>query len=298
MKRFVRFSLLILTVLLISTEVLAQKIKIKKDYLYIDKHKTPITIDIKHKSVDNMGDFHQIYTFTDTSSGRVFLYVDYKGYLIPGIEVSSVDGKLSWLEISNANRSKTNSVDFEGGLFSSKKKIILALLNEYQLFNHNGVVDYQKINEFMTTNTHSIVKAQAATELEISAELRKLDPYISSDLSIRQGGPIGDKIGRLEVPENHNQNPNPNTVLTYRVYDLDENLIASASTRFNFPMVKVSLIDEIRFEYRTRFGLSSQIGGASFLEELLEQLIMKGYHLGHHYNEINILPDMGENAVN
>src|SRR5690606_38787482 len=109
MTSFLRLTLPVLTVLLISNNALAQKIKIKKDFLYIDKKKTPITIDIEHKSVDNRGDFHQIYTFTDTSSNRVFLYVDDIGYLIPGI-----NGKLSWLEISNADRSKTNSVDFEG----------------------------------------------------------------------------------------------------------------------------------------------------------------------------------------
>lgn len=289
MKLHIRFILLVLTVLLISNNALAQKIKIKKDFLYIDKQKTPITIDIKHKSVDNMGDFHQIYTFTDTSSNRVFLYVDDIGYLIPGI-----NGKLSWLEISNADRSKTNSIDFEGGLFSSKKKIVLAFLNEYQFFNHEGVVNYQKINEFMATKTRSVVKEQAMKELGETAKLRELDPHISTDLSIRQGGPTGDRIGRLELPGNQNSN----SILVYRVYDLDENLIATASTQINFPVVSVSLIDEISFEYRTRFGLSSQIGGASFLEELIEQLILKGYELGHHYNEINMAPEMDANMLN
>lgn len=131
-------------------------------------------------------------------------------------------------------------------------------------------------------------------ELGETAKLRELDPHISTDLSIRQVGPTGDRIGRLELPENQNSN----SILVYRVYDLDENLIATASTQINFPVMSVSLIDEISFEYRSRFGLSSQIGGTSFLEELIQRLIFKGYHLGHHYNEANMASDMDASAVN
>src|SRR5690606_16943981 len=127
MKLCTRLTLFILALLLISNNALAQKIQVKKDFIYIDKKKTSIIIDIKHKTMKNMGDFHQVYTCTDASSDSVFLYVDYQGYMIPGI-----NGKLSWMEISDADRSKTNSVDFEGGLFSSTKKIVLFLLNEHQ----------------------------------------------------------------------------------------------------------------------------------------------------------------------
>lgn len=289
MKPCIRLTLFALIILFISNSALAQKIKIKKDILYIDKQKTPISIDIKYKAMENLGDFHQVYTFTDTSSNSVFLYADFKGYSILGIE-----DKLSWLEISDANRSKTNSVDFEGGLFSSKKKVVLALLNKYQFFDHEGVVNHQKINEFLASNTQSVVKEQALKELEKIARLQEFKPYVSLNLSVHQGSLEGDVIGRVEVPENRSSTG----FSTYRVYDLDENLIASARLDPNLPIVSVSLIDKKRFEYNSRFAIALESGNKQFLEELLGQLSLKGYHLGHQYNELNMTADTDENLVN
>lgn len=287
MKFCIRLTLFALSILLISSNVVAQKIKIKKDILYIDKQKTPIAVDIMYETVENMGDFHQVYTFTDTTTNKVFLYADFKGYSILGI-----NEKLSWLEISDAKRSKTNSVDFKGGLFSSKNKVVLALLNKYQFFNHEGVVNHQKINEFLASSTQSVVKEQATKELEKADKLREFKPYVTLDSSIRQGGLKGDVIGRLELPENKNSMG----FFTYSVYDLDDNEIASASIEPSLPVVEVSLIDGKRFEYNSRFGL--QIGSKLFLEELIGHLFLRNYNLGHQYNEISIASDAEADLAN
>lgn len=285
MKNSLGFALLALSVLLSTSLSCAQKVKIKDEVVYIDKQKTPLKLDVEHKSVEYMGDFHQIYKFSDSAKDDVFLLVEYKGVKIPG-----VNGKYGWLEISDGSKSKINSVDFEGGLFSSKQEIVLELINKYQFFNRQGVIDRQKIADFMALETSSTAKTVASKGLESFAKVRELDPYIGSDLTIRQGGPTGEVIGRVGV----SQNQSKNEVSVYRVFDLDENEIATALMQPNIPSLNVTLIDKTHFQYRTGFGLSSQVGGTPFLTELVEKVIHKGYFLGSHYTETNISSNLDE----
>lgn len=280
MKILIALTILLNLTVLLSCASSGQGVRLKKDTLYIDKKETPIKVDLEYNTPDEFYAFHQTYTFREGEKARPFLVVDYKGVQLPG----SYEKKV-WLEISDAERSRTNSVDFKGGLILSKNKIINEMLTKYQFFDRSGIVDHGKISDFMTSGVQSDAKRLAENILEekrSNAEyLEAIDPFVAQDLTVTKGGVLGEPIGRLEIL----QDARPMGSLVIGTYDLADNVIASAKIESNVPMVSVSLIDGRSFEYYTQYGLSAQVGGAGFMNELIEQIILKGFSLGYSYDD-------------
>lgn len=282
MNIIIRIFIIVIPAIIMSCASSGQKIGLKNDILYIDKKETPIKVYHEYKDPDDFYFFHQEYRFFDSSRSTPFLIVDYKGVQVPGRPENVV-----WLEISDAERTKTNSVDFKGGFISSKKHVIKDMINKYHFFNQSGVVDYSRISEFLASGVQADAKSRALNVLSMKKEsyekIKKIDPFVGSDLTVTKGGMLGESIGRIEVADNYNSTG----IMGFSVYDLADNLIASAVLKANYPSVGVSLIDGRRFSYYTQHALSLNItgGGRMLMTELIEQIILKGYSLGYSYDE-------------
>lgn len=280
MKIATGLAVLIQLTVLISCVSSGQGVRLKKDILYVDNIATPIRIDMEYKTPKDFYAFHQSYTFFDGDAAVPFLIVDYKGVLIPGSHEKTV-----WLEISDAERARTNSVNFKAGFIFSKNVVIKEMINTYQFFNRSGNVHYDRIAKFMTTDVQADAKNHAEGIFEKKRRdsdlLHTIDPFVTQDLIVTKGGILGEPIGRLEIL--HDNRPEGSFMVG--VYDLAENQIASSKVEPHIPMVEVSLVDGRRFEYYTHYGLSVQIGGAGFMYELVEQVLLKGFSLGYSYDE-------------
>jgi hypothetical protein len=269
--------------LIFAVSVSAQKIKIKKGIVLIDKAGIPIKIDSEHITTKGgiMGDFHQILTFSNTSASNVFAIVEYKGKMM-----TSNGPKVTWLEISDKNKEKTNSVDIDRDFGGGKKGIVRHLMNKYQFFSIEGVVNQHKITEFFNTITESKAKEKAnkgkAKEKEADDRVSKIRPFVKNDLTtIVTGGRMGTEvIGTVNAPDKyHHTRTTP-----IKIYDLNNNLIASATTDILSPVI-VSLIDGSTFKYDSKYQLSGGLSNSRFLTDLVEKIVGKGYVLGSQINE-------------
>jgi len=267
-------TIILIVSLIFAFPVLAQKIKVKKDIIYIDKVEIPIKVDSEYLSTKGgiSGDFHQVLTFSDATTSENFIIVDHIG------KMTNVGGvKEVWFEISDVSKTKTNSVDFDREFGGGKKGIIKHLLNKYQFFTKEGSIDKDKISAFLLTSTTSTTKEKAnkaiANNTEIEAKVTEINPFVQNDLTtITKGGRLGTEvIGHLTSPDKyHDTRTTP-----IKVYDLDDNMIASATTDILSP-VTVSLIGGASFEYKSKTQLNGGISNQRFLTELLENLIRKG----------------------
>lgn len=289
MKIVIGIFLLINLAVLLSCASNGQGIRLSKGILYVDNVATPIRIDMEYKAPKEFHAFHQSYRFYDRNTEEPFLIVDYKGVQLPGSYK-----KVVWLEISDAEGGRMNSVEFKGGLISSKSLIIKEMIDKYRFFDRAGIVRYDRIAEFMETEIQAQAKhiaTSAMVETSRDAELLEaVDLFVGSDLVVKKGGVLGDPIGRLEVLHDDNQKES----FRVGVYDLAENQIAYSKMNPRIPMVEVNLIDGRRFEYYTHYGLSAQLGGAGFMKELVEQVVLKGFSLGYSYDESAMTSDEPE----
>lgn len=257
-------------VLLFSVAVSAQKIGVKKDIILIDKVAIPVKVETENRATKTMGDYDILYSFTNTNSSELFLKINSIGrMLVPN------GAKESWLEISNADLSKTNAIDIDPDYGVSKKKIISFLINKLEFFDLAGNVNTDKINAFLETSTESKAKAivnKAKNQgKELEAKVAAINPFVQQDLSITKGGRMGTEvIGSVTSPnEYHETRSTP-----IQVYDVDGNLIATATTDVQSP-VKVTLQNGSSFDYKAKRQLS-KLTKQEFLTELIGELIKKG----------------------
>lgn len=280
MKIFIVLTIVINLTVLLSCASNGQGVRLKKNILYVDKKETPIKVDVEYHTPDEFYAFLQTYTFREGDNHRPFVIVDYKGVQVPGSHEKKV-----WLEISDAEKDRSNSVDFKGGVILSKNKVIDEMLNKYQFFDRSGVVDHGKISQFMASGAQADAKRLADNILQEKSAaadyLEAIDPFVTQDLTVTKGGILGEPIGRLELL----QDDRPRGSLVVGAYDLADNVIASAKIEPDFPVVSVSLIDGRSFEYYTQYGLSSLVGGAGFMREFIEQVLLKGFSLGYSYDD-------------
>lgn len=275
--------LILLGILTFVFSASAQKIKIKKGVILIDKVEIPIKVESEYITTKGgiIGDFHHILTFSDVSTSNVFVIVEHIGKMMSPNGV-----KETWLEISDPSKEKTNSVDLDRKFGGGKKGIVNHLMNKYQFFTIEGTVNQNKITEFFNTTTESKAKAKAnkgkAKQKEADDRVSKIEPFVKNDLTtIVSGGRMGTEvIGTVNAPDKyHDTRTTP-----IKIYDLDNNLIATATTDILSP-VTVSLINSSVFDYKNRTQLNGGISNQYFLTELVENIVAKGYVLGNQINE-------------
>ncbi|MDF4220136.1 hypothetical protein PXC01_00965 [Maribacter sp. M208] len=257
-------------VLFFSVSISAQKIGFKKGAILVDKVAIPIKMETEHRATKTMGDYDILYSFTNSNSSELFLQVNSIGrMLVPN------GAKESWLEISNADFSKTNAIDIDPDYGTGKKKIISFLIEKLQFFDLSGNVNAEKISTFLDTKTESTAKEKVNKvknqDKELDAKVAAINPFVQNDLSITKGGRMGtDVIGKVTSPDEYSGTRST----PIKVYDVDGNLIATATTDIQSP-VKVSLQDGSSFEYKAKRQLS-KVTKQEFLTELIGELIKKG----------------------
>ena len=272
-------SFVLILFLTLSGLISAQKIKVKKGTIYIDNVEISINVESEYKATKNMGDFHQILTFSKKEELEPFLIVDYKGKMI-----TPNGPKETWFEISRPNELKTKSIDIDRKYGEGKKGLISHLINKYHFFNKKGVVETKNIEEFFNSETISQSKIKAekgqAKEEDIANRISTIKPFVKNDLkTIVKGGAMGTEvIGTILAPDKYHQTD----TTPIEIIDLDNNVIASASTNI-LAQVNVDLIDGSSFSYKGKYQLNGGLGNHNFLTELVEQVIGKGFELGNSY---------------
>ncbi|MEP2279854.1 hypothetical protein [Maribacter sp.] len=257
-------------VLLLSVSISAQKIGVKKGVILVDKVAIPVKMETEHRATKTMGDYDILYSFTNSTSSELFLQVNSIGrMLVPN------GAKESWLEISNADFSKTNAIDIDPDYGTGKKKIISFLMQKLEFFDLAGNVNTDKINAFLETITESKAKAvvnKAKNQgKELEAKVAAINPFVQQDLSITKGGRMGTEvIGNVTSPDDYSGTRST----PIKVYDVEGNLVATATTDIQSP-VKVSLQDGSNFDYKAKRQLS-KVTKQEFLTELIGELIKKG----------------------
>lgn len=255
----------------------AQKIKVKKEIVFVDGKEIPIRVTNESKSGLGFGDYYQTLTFSDTATSTVFAIVENRGVML-----SPKGYKATWIDVYDAKKEKSNSADFNPGFGSGANKVVLRLMREYQFFNSKGVVSPEKIADFFELTTWSKDKRKAAKMLmsgkQSDSLLNQVRPFVKRDLTtIVKGGALGSEaVGRVVAP---NRSGN-SQLFSVRVYDLDNKLIATARSDV-FGPVKVSLDNKTSFEYEALGRLPTQ----EFLTELTEQMVRRGYFSEGGYNE-------------
>lgn len=258
-------KILIIFLFLLSNLIFAQKIKINNDQLIIDKKETGIKVTEEKKETK------YVYIFSDNETSEVFAHVDYM------FKKTEADTFIQWLEISNDNYDFVNDVDMEylSSTMSFKKAIAELLMKKYKFFDVDGINE-EGIRIFFSEKRSSGNKQKAENPEEDlnenTALYHNLNPFIKEDLTIVKGGRHSNEIiGRLEI--------NYGLKSLIKLYDLDNNLIASSIVQTT-SLVKVSLIDDSSFEYKSDYSLNFK---DKFLDELLKKIVSKGFVLGHDF---------------
>lgn len=259
---------------------LGQKIKVKKNIISIDNTEIPIKVETSYRSnkSESFGDYDILYTFSNTNSSEIFVLVNSIGK-VPAPNKP----RENWLEISIPNNNKINAIDIN--FTGAKKGIIRYLLNELSFFNSDGKVNEANILAFIEKNTSSKAKTKAKGAAEKDASAKKLVneimPFVQGDMSITKGGRFGTEvIGSVISPDVYHETRNS----PIEIYDLDENLIAIATTDILSPVI-VNLIDGSRFNYKSKSKLDGTLTKQKFLTELVEKVVQKGFSLSNSYTD-------------
>lgn len=122
---------------LLSISVFAQKVKVKKDLVYIDKKATSLKVETKEELA---------YEFIDLSNNKTFLKVNYR------FKNFSETKNYRWLEISSDESSYVNETDMKFITFSFKIKnsVVEFLMKELEFFDLDGNVNYNEIQSYFS----------------------------------------------------------------------------------------------------------------------------------------------------
>ncbi|WP_405251153.1 hypothetical protein [Dokdonia sp. Asnod3-C12] len=265
-------------IILSVTSGLAQKIKVKKDFVEADK--------VQVAKIEKLG---ASYTFTSLDDDAEKFIVDHKGLKI------SEDLSKEWLIIKNADESKRTEVDMEYLSFTMnlKKGIAELLFKKYKLLSTDGV-EIETLNSFLdvdrpnlTNQYNDLLKGQIAEEKAKKNALASINVTVGDDQKIREGykGPDDSNVIGYYTDEREA------STTTFSVYDLDNHKVAIASiTAFGSKSnnVEVNLpYEKTTFSYVAQSSNRNNNGSYStrFVQELAKQLGVNGVTLGHQVEE-------------
>ncbi|WP_299244564.1 hypothetical protein [uncultured Aquimarina sp.] len=156
MKRTLNIILL-LVVIFMTTGVSAQKVKLKKGVVFIDKKEIPVKVVSEGKSV---------YSFVNLSNGETFLTTKY-------FERKITDTKyFRWLEVSKEGADFINEVDLEVFSWSMnvKKTVAEFVLKGLEFFDNQGVIDNAKIDDFFSEKRVRVAEREYEGKIQRSID--------------------------------------------------------------------------------------------------------------------------------
>lgn len=159
MKRTLNIALL-LVVVFMTTVASAQKVKLKKDLIFIDKKEIPIKFESTKDGA---------YTFIDVSTGKAFLKADYIYKKV------TEDISFKWLELWQGEKVNVNEADMEffSLTLNIKKAVVEFIFKGLHFFDEKGVVDYTKVDEFFSEKRERVAEKEYQEELESLKEERE-----------------------------------------------------------------------------------------------------------------------------
>ncbi len=270
------FCILLLLPVLVS----AQKIGLKKGKILFGEKEIAVLKD----------DVRDNYDFLELDGTKVFS-VKYNS-LMHNKEVA-----YQWITVTNPDNSQKSEVPYEVLITSfSANKILLALLSQkYGILDANGI-NKAKLEEFFANNKEDLsakyigtlvqAKEEAkAGKAEFDAAVTKYRPYVKNDNSVVFGGQMGTSIVGRVIPISNFQNLGANGPIT--VIDLDNITVAQAQLAGNVENdVTVTLFNNDTFKYRAKRRYTANDNGL-FLTGLIEELVSRGYTLGHQAKSYN-----------
>jgi len=266
-----KFRVLILT-LLLSFPLFAQKIKVKKNQVLVDKEAVC--------TITGTGNLYTISTLENPE--QAVLKIDYKTLDI------SLEELRQWLVISNSDDSKTTQIEFETLSFSlNTRKIIAELLyKKYGLINKEGL-QQDKIAAFFDEERPNLTEKYEKEKEGATAIVQVNNEYTGNlGIAVTDSGKVTKQdengttvtIGKIVAPGQEGPGS------TIKVYDLDNNLVAEArffgNNTYNVDPHSVFPQGGKTFSYKAtnRFMPATK---AKFLTEIVDQLYIKGYPLEH-----------------
>ena len=270
-------------IILSVTSGLAQKIKVKKDFVEADK--------VQIAKVEKLG---TSYTFTSVDNDAEKFIVDHKGLKI------SEDVSKEWLVIKNADESKKTEVDMEYLSFTMnlKKGIAELLVKKYKLITTEGV-QIEALNSFLdverpdlTAQYNDLLKGATAEKRELTSALANVKVAVDGTKNKIYDGFVpnsGTNEGSTLIGS-YTQSREASTT-TYSVFDLDSHKVAIASISSfgsNSGKVEVNLpYEDKTFNYDSNRKHRNTNGSykTAFVTDLVKQLVVNGTTLGHQIDE-------------
>jgi len=262
-----------------------QKIKIKKGIILFDGKEVA---KLDNKTRDN-------YKFSTLKGEKSFDVV------FKGLSASNLEG-FQWLELTSANGVKTE-IPYEVLMtsFSVSKLVIKLLSTKYELLNSNGI-QQDKVDAFFSVERESLsdkhlkaVVSAKADQAERQQRIGQYNPFVQDNGTVVFGGARGTNIVGKAYKSG----------TTYTITDLDRMTVATAKGCSTCTKVEVTTYTDEIFEYD--YGSKTMMTGQfsrSFANLLVEELVGRGYHLGHeakdykaelHKEKVNIAK---ENSTN
>lgn len=286
--------------LLITSTAFAQKIKVKKGEVLLEK--TPIA------SIETLG---STFNFSNLGSKDTKFLVKFNI-----LKLSETVTK-KWLTVSTPDEKKTTEVEMEyfSVTMSNKKAVAEYFFKKYKILTKNGI-DENVLADFfaverqnITDQNNEILKDQvlvkkeiANLDLNIDYELKRIFegtiPYTSSSLDKkkREMNEYPNMLGRYRHKLNVGYNGN-----VYSIIDLDGHVVAIASPS-SFNKIEVSLPykkEKFIYESNQKFSQNtSDYDNGLFVKEIVGQLYLKGIYLGHQLkneNKTNAITEREEN---
>ncbi|MDY8138710.1 hypothetical protein [Aquimarina sp. 2201CG5-10] len=268
--------------LLITVSITAQKVKVKKNVILIDKKETPLRVEVKEG----------IYNFLDSTTGEVFVTADYN------LKKIDENTKFEWLVLKNKDSEHENEVDMKYLSFTlnMKKAIAEFLMKEQGFFDVSGAVDNDKIKEYfgekreraskekykkLVTAANAAAEEYASTAglgINVDSELKRIFrgsiPYTSSSVDdrIRNADEIENMIGAYRFAD-------PNTIV---IRDLDNVKIGTVTQDISGKVTIVSqlLTNPLTYSSRYRFKATDKYATKEFMIEAVRYLHAKDIRLG------------------
>ena len=254
----------IILALLITLPLLSfgQKIKVKKGLVTFDG--TAVA------KIDD--DTRDHYKFSTLKGEKAFDVV------FKGMSASNLEG-FQWLEMTSADGTKTE-IPYEVLMTSfSVTKLVIKLLSEkYELITTKGI-NMTKVDEFFAVEREVLsdkyAKAVVAAKTDAAEREKtvgKYNPFVKDDGTILFGGSTGTNIvGRAYFSNN-----------TYTVQDLDRITVGTAKGCSTCTDVDATTYTDetFKFDYGSKTMMTGRFS-RSFAQIFVEELLGRGYHLGH-----------------
>ena len=262
-------NIVTIVLLTFSLTLCAQKVKVKKDVVLVDKKETPIRV-----TASKGGE----YIFTDSSTDKVFITAKREAYKVD--ETKSFE----WLILKNENSEFENEVDMKYMSFTlnMKKAIAEFLMKELGFFDAAGAVNNDKIAAFFSEKRERASKEEyeqlvtAAKESAAAyAATESIGIYVDPEL--KEITRKGEKIGSYRFAD----------ASTMIIRDLDTYKIGVVTQDLsgNVNIESQLLTSPLTYNTKNRYSATDKYATKEFVIEAVRRMHTRGLELGHSANE-------------